>query len=536
MEKRTIRALIVLVAILSDFAVDGVPSVPPPTDPRALLLEESISQAIATGRDEYIIDPGTYVFSNHSLYLSGAENFTIRAENVSFVFFLGYGMQISHSRNVTVQGLTFDSDPPNYAQGKVTNVLSSTEFVATFDDRFILPDVSKPPFDAPGGSAGAKVTIWNATSRLPLGTNFLETSAPIEGLTRTSDFQITLKHPQTSAAVLAGNLVTIFPRRGFTWNCLNCTEVSAEDVTIHAGGNMGFLESGGEGNNHYRRVSIVRKTDGEGLMALNADGFHSDGVGVGPTLEDSVITFTGDDFLNIHNRMQVVCEVLDGNRAITIVDPAGDVALADLRAGDELRFFKLLSGLPRVANPLLASGIVASVRPLTSERDAALVKTCHDVGSVITEPPYNVTLISAILPELTKGSVYLVNFTSSLASIVDAYSLVNFERRSGANFSVRRNIFHDNCGSGGRIIAKAPGGMLDSNIAERFGGVHIYSEQEWLEGALGIRDVQIVNTTIVDARVAKPTQIDVFPGLTNVTCANTTFVIDGDITKRAEGC
>ena len=43
-------------------------------------------------------------------------------------------------------------------------------------------------------------------------------------------------------------------------------------------------------------------------MALNADGFHSKSVGVGPTLEDSTISFTGDDFLNVHGTMLVVCK------------------------------------------------------------------------------------------------------------------------------------------------------------------------------------------------------------------------------------
>ena len=73
-------------------------------------------------------------------------------------------------------------------------------------------------------------------------------------------------------------------------------------------------------------------------------------------------------------------------------------------------------------------------------------------------------------------------------------------------------------------------------MAERFGGVHVYSEQIWLEGALGIRDVHLRNNTIVDARVAEPTHVDVLPGLVNVTCAGTTFVVNGVVTRRAQGC
>lgn len=62
----------------------------------------------------------------------------------------------------------------------------------------------------------------------------------------------------------------------------------AEDVIIHAGGNMGFLEQLGDGGHSYRRVKIVRKPGSTGPMALNADGFHSTSVRVGPTLLSNV--------------------------------------------------------------------------------------------------------------------------------------------------------------------------------------------------------------------------------------------------------
>ena len=69
--------------------------------------------------------------------------------------------------------------------------------------------------------------------------------------------------------------------------------MTAVNVTIYARGNMGFLETAGEGGNVYRGVKIIRKPGSAGLMALNADGFHSSGVGVGPALEESEISFTG---------------------------------------------------------------------------------------------------------------------------------------------------------------------------------------------------------------------------------------------------
>lgn len=69
------------------------------------------------------------------------------------------------------------------------------------------------------------------------------------------------------------------------------------------------------------------------------------------------------------------------------------------------------------------------------------------------------------------------------------YNLANFDRRSGANSLLQRNHFHDSCGSGGRVILKALNASFIGNTVERSGGVHVYSEQEWLEGDLGIRNM-----------------------------------------------
>ena len=47
-------------------------------------------------------------------------------------------------------------------------------------------------------------------------------------------------------------------------------------------------------------------------------------------------------------------------------------------------------------------------------------------------------------------------------------------------------------------LIKALNLTYTDNIVERAGGLHIYSEQEWLEGDLGIANVVVRNTTVVD--------------------------------------
>ena len=148
-----------------------------------------------------------------------------------------------------------------------------------------------------------QVRLFDPATRLPLLTlgGFLNASDHITG----SQYRIHLHPPGLTdpSAVPEGALVAVYPRRGVTVQLSNSSGVLVEDVTIHAGGNMGFHEQFGEGGNVYRRVAIVRKPGWSGLLALNADGFHSSDVGTGPTLEDSTISFTGDDFVNVHNKV-----------------------------------------------------------------------------------------------------------------------------------------------------------------------------------------------------------------------------------------
>ena len=198
------------------------------------------------------VPPGSYVFSNSSLVVDKAMNLIITAQDVTLVFFYGYGFLLSNACNVTIIGLTFDADPPNYAQGVVDDDdidPNNSTFSATFFSSFLLPDTSLPPFVSPGGPAGAKVSFWDSSTREMLfTTNFLNSTTRRKNTAADEDdttFQVQLVHPQRQGLV-QGALVTIYPRKGYTWKCANCSNVVVDSVTIHAGGNMGFLEVGGE--------------------------------------------------------------------------------------------------------------------------------------------------------------------------------------------------------------------------------------------------------------------------------------------------
>jgi len=264
----------------------AVPSVPPPRTANTNVLQQRL-QALPPG-GALTLEPGKYVFSNASLMLQGLRDVVVDGAGAELMFYYGFGVQISGSHNCTFRGFSLDSQPPNYAQGSVESV-SGAEFTAMFDDAFIPP--AGGPFRSAGGLSGAKVAFWDTETRrmLPLGNQFLVNATSIDG---GKQWRVRLKTDVRGAR--AGVAVTVFPRRGITWNILNSSAITTDGVSIHAGGNMGFHEQGGAGGNKYTSVTIARKAGSAGLLALNADGFHSSDVGVGPALLDSEISFTGD--------------------------------------------------------------------------------------------------------------------------------------------------------------------------------------------------------------------------------------------------
>eukprot|EP00041_Stephanoeca_diplocostata_P015970 m.310427 g.310427 ORF g.310427 m.310427 type:complete len:487 (-) comp20209_c0_seq6:181-1641(-) len=356
----------------------------------AIALQARINEAAENScggdsqRQQVDVAPGEYMFGNSSLLVSNACNIdivisstgipltrTVASEShARFWFFIGFGVEFTNCINVSVHGdvLTIDSDGPNYAQGVVVAAptaeahpetserMQSNTIIVEFDTDFLDPDTSATPFDSPGGVSGAKVAFWDPDVRqliqfvnksaAAVGNQFMNASKQLNTADGRNVWAISLKSPPRWIPIVNRTLVTVFPRRGITWSKRNCTNLTTENVHIYAGGNMGFFESLGGGGNVYRNVFIGRPPAGydtrpHRLLGLNADGFHSSDVGTGPVLQDSEISFTGDDFLNVHNKMQVICMRHASNKLIIIDSSAGALALG--RAGDTLRFYHLNS-------------------------------------------------------------------------------------------------------------------------------------------------------------------------------------------------
>lgn len=504
-----------------------------PPSASALGLASRLAAAVSAGASTFQVASARYVFGNTSLRFVGAKNLVVDvAPDTEFIFSLGSGVQFVDCDNVTVNGngLALDAATANYAQGTVAPpVGTQSSFFAAFDPSFLTPDSGCDPFVNPGAPAGAHVVLWDPKTRtmIPTWTSTPMASSSVVGNTI---WKINLVHPNSNPP-MAGTLVTIFPRRGFTWSMINCSRMSTYNVMLFAGGNEGFTECCGEGGNVYQGVRVTRRPGSNGLLSINADGFNVDSVGQGPTIIDSEVGFNGDDAISVHNRIQVVCNVTGTNRLVIMDLGQGKYewdkygsALHGLGSGDLLKFFTF--------DTLSAMGesVVANSHNVSGSEDAMTVcRAAYTVMQSKTTKP--------VVEPFVSPSLFAVQFSASLPhGVLDSGDLVvvSFGRRSSTGAVVRGNHFHD--GAQRSAILGASDLVLDGNVFERAlsGGLHVESEEWALEGSIAISNVTITNNVVVGAKKIQ-IGIDIINGTTNVTCHNNTWAV-GDQRTTLQHC
>ena len=101
-----------------------------------------------------------------------------------------------------------------------------------------------------------------------------------------------------------GDKITISMRKGITWHIQNSTRVSSANISIHGASLFGLSEFDGGGGHRYDNVWLGRRKDISmtqlcgrapgrlcfGILASNADAFHSSGTKVGPSLNNVTLS------------------------------------------------------------------------------------------------------------------------------------------------------------------------------------------------------------------------------------------------------
>ena len=94
----------------------------------------------------------------------------------------------------------------------------------------------------------------------------------------------------------------------------------------------------------YDNYQLKRSPQNNGLNLLssNADAFHSNCAKYAPVLNNSYLSFPGDDFVNVHNRMNIILSRID-DYAIYGIDKLNGDTFRKIMANDNISFYKLNS-------------------------------------------------------------------------------------------------------------------------------------------------------------------------------------------------
>ena len=481
-------------------------------------LQEDVDKAIAAGVQSVVAATGVIVFGARNLEINAATDFELQAAGMgisTLVFAPGYGVLVQGSVRAALSGLVVDYDPPCFTQGRIVAVAGGAESPGSID---ILLD---PGFPLPNAS-------WFTSSETKLQFYFDDAlrrrdptqlafqpvvAPPFEAAAGVWRFPA---HWQGSFVPRVGQLATVSPRANTTGHVipdyysgnaltfLNCSGAIVTDVTISGSGNFAVLEWGGEGGNVFRRLSITRPRTH--LLSSNCDGFHSFSCGRGATLEDSRVSFTGDDLVNFHNREGLLLFSSVGADGFLVVVDVGDVpspmggsaaplrAMNDLRNGDSLQVFA-----PGDAGALLATVVVSTAARST---DSSALIAAHALLDKL-----------GFTGRINPASVALFNVTcSTVAAAADAGvegapaelpagSVVQFNRRTSTGGSLVRVIAEDLYDSCGRLQASGVS-MTNTTCRRAYSGLTVVYDAAFLEGTRAIAGVAVTGSTF--AAVGSP--------------------------------
>jgi hypothetical protein len=197
-----------------------------------------------------------------------------------------------------MDGVTVDIYPLFFTQGVVSGMVRDGDYL-----RYTLTIEEGYPLMEGwlfSNAVPAKTIFWSSDAREQLHWQ-VETTSEVHESTKIGEGQyhiVTYLEPLLSNYTPAdGCLGTISPVTVPALHCADCANVTFTDVTLQGSSGMGYIETGGYGNNTLLRWRNIRKENTTRLMSTSLDGIHSTSVQHGLSLLDSEISYAGDDFL-----------------------------------------------------------------------------------------------------------------------------------------------------------------------------------------------------------------------------------------------
>ena len=440
---------------------------PPVINPQTpASLRAGITAAAQAGAKRVVIPPGIYLLpasdGPFNLEFTGLKDLEIEASGVTLLLPdpTKGGLRFTRCQNVTLRGATIRNATIPFTQGTISAIAPDRKSLEVTLDAGYPTNMDDAKFFAANG-------VWylfdRATRRLKNGSpDFRGTG--VEKLA-SDRFRVGFAAP-LAGAIEVGDLTA---RRGLGASGLQsneCAGMTFENVSVQFAGGFGFFESGGAGGNRYRAVSVKPGPRPPGasadpLLASNADGLHSSGVGKGPLVENSLFTRMPDDGIAIHGEYQMVRRV-EGQTVVAMRRWGG----LPYAVGD-VGHFVSQGGVP------LGEAKVTAIKALPQDFMAPIEsKSPH-----FRESRFYVELTFDHVPDgATNGFVGNLN-------------------RIGSGYVLRGNTILDHRARG--ILLKARDGLVENNRIDgsSIAGIVLGPELWWGEADYS-RDVTIRGNTI----------------------------------------
>jgi hypothetical protein len=281
-------------------------------------LPSAIIDAYNRGARDITIKPGTYIVlatGENSIELIGWENTTIRCNDVTIIFEETHYRPVMLNRcsNVTIEDATLQFAGISYTQGKIKEI--GKDAVGKYVDWQI--DAGYPTDITPARTTYNVIDQHTRLLKVGTGDCGVREATPIGD----GRYRLYQMNGQIGNAAVGDWLVCRAPGGTSIIQLDDSQGCTLRRITLKNAGFAAFFETGGEGGHHYADCRVTRgpkpaAATEEQLVACGADGFHSTGTHVGPTIErciwDGVLL---DDCIAIHGSFQTVMRA-DGNKLV----------------------------------------------------------------------------------------------------------------------------------------------------------------------------------------------------------------------------
>ena len=420
-----------------------------------------IQNAVSTGRPLVVLPAGIHRLTDQ-ISISNVTNLEIDGTGATFVMTNRKRiiLSLSKANNLTIHGLYLDYDPIPFTQGTITAATSTViTFMVHTGYRDLNIDFSTTPpthlFKPDGRRHPDAFDFYKPT--LTIITNRTGT------LTKTG--------PNWPSTLVAGDLVVLDRREVDATNAVeirdNTGPVTFEDFTILSSPTLGFAGRYCRDFVIFRRVTIRPGSKPTGatqprLFSTNADAINFAQCRQGPLIDNTELSYQGDDSLNVHGYFFKISSVLSAT-ILQFTFPGPPAAfLNPIQAGDTIRLHAA-GNFNIIGTAQLASGSVIGTS-----------------GGITT---------------------YQINLSAPATTPLAINQWFDIPQLNCPGFIIRDSYFHDHRGRGLRI--QANDGLVERNRFERLTkcAVSIGPELgQWREAGW-VHNVTVRNNSLSDIGV-----------------------------------